>query len=123
MGSSIHVIFHIVIKVLLNAFQVPSKVDVIIIGGGVGGLVTGSILARAGKKVLILEQHDQAGGGTHSFVERGYEFDPGVHYVGELEEGTFFRNMFDQVTEGQLEWNMLDTDYDRVSIGVGDEKR
>lgn len=109
---------------LIHIFpQVPSKVDVIIIGGGVGGLVTGSILARAGKKVLILEQHDQAGGGTHSFVEKGYEFDPGVHYVGELEEGTFFRNMFDQVTEGQLEWALLDTNYDRVSIGVGDEKR
>ena len=101
----------------------PQKVDVIIIGAGVGGLVTGSILARAGKKVLILEQHDQAGGGTHTFIEKGYEFDPGVLYIGELEEVTFFRNMFDQVTEGQLEWALLDKNYDRVSIGVGDEKR
>ena len=80
-------------------------------------------MARAGKKVLVLEQHDQAGGGTHTFTEKGYEFDPGVHYIGELEEGTFFRNMFDQITEGQLEWALLDENYDRVTIGVGEEKR
>ena len=36
--------------------------DVIIIGAGIGGLVCGCYLAKAGLKVLIVEQHNKAGG-------------------------------------------------------------
>jgi 2-polyprenyl-6-methoxyphenol hydroxylase-like FAD-dependent oxidoreductase len=39
--------------------QIPSNLDVIIIGSGTGGLSTGCLLAKSGKRVLILEQHDQ----------------------------------------------------------------
>lgn len=35
-----------------------------------------------GKRVLILEQHDIIGGCTHTFSEKGFEFDTGVHYLG-----------------------------------------
>ena len=44
-------------------------------GSGIGGLATGAILSKAGKRVLILEQHDQAGGCCHTFIDKGYEFD------------------------------------------------
>jgi hypothetical protein len=33
-------------------------------------------------QVLVLEQHDVAGGCTHAFEEKGFEFDVGLHYVG-----------------------------------------
>ncbi len=52
--------------------------DAIIIGSGVGGLTAGAILARAGRRVLVLEQHDIAGGCLHAFEEEGFEFEPGV---------------------------------------------
>ena len=42
--------------------------DVIVIGSGIGGLVTAALLAKAGKKVLVLEQHYVAGGFTHTFT-------------------------------------------------------
>ena len=42
-----------------------------------GGLAVASILSRAGKKVLVLEQHDQAGGCCHTFIDKGFEFDVG----------------------------------------------
>lgn len=61
-------------KVLKQGFrseQVPSDVDAIIIGSGIGGLTTGAMLSRAGRKVLVLEQHDRAGGSCHTFVEKG----------------------------------------------------
>lgn len=61
--------------------------DAIIIGSGVGGLSAAICLARAGQKVLVLEQHDVPGGWCHSFYLNGHRFTPGVHYVGLLEKG------------------------------------
>ena len=61
--------------------------DTIIIGSGVGGLAAAICLARAGQRVLVLEQHDVPGGWCHSFYLNGYRFTPGVHYVGLLDKG------------------------------------
>ena len=41
--------------------KVPEKLDAIVIGSGIGGLTTAAIMSGAGKKVLVLEQHDQVG--------------------------------------------------------------
>lgn len=88
----------------------PSKVDgeeydAIVIGSGVGGLTTASLMAQAGKKVLVLEQHYVAGGACHTFKSKGYEFATGIHYVGELGEmegkgarGLSFKHLVDSVT-------------------------
>jgi len=47
-------------------------------------LITAAFLAKTGKKVLVLEQHYIAGGTTHSFEDKGFEFDTGVHYIGDF---------------------------------------
>ena len=64
-----------------------TEYDSIIIGSGAGGLSSALCLARAGQKVLILEQHDVPGGWCHSFTLNGQRFSPGVHYVGLIGEG------------------------------------
>jgi len=63
------------------------KYDVVIIGAGIGGLVCGCYLSKAGLKVLIVEQHDKPGGYCTSFTRQGFNFDVGIHYLGGVKKG------------------------------------
>lgn len=55
--------------------------DVVVIGGGVGGLSAGSILAKQGRKVLVLEQSERIGGCCSTFEKEGFKFDVGASVV------------------------------------------
>jgi len=62
--------------------KVPRDLDSIIIGSGMSGLTCAAVLSRMGQRVLVLEQHYIAGGGTHMFQLRdGLMFDSGLHYL------------------------------------------
>ncbi|MCZ6782700.1 MAG: NAD(P)/FAD-dependent oxidoreductase [Proteobacteria bacterium] len=56
--------------------------DAIVVGAGIGGLTAASLLARAGRRVLVVERHDRTGGYAHSFRRSRYLFDSAVHMVG-----------------------------------------
>ena len=91
--------------------------DALIIGSGIGGLTTASLLSDLGWKVAVLEQHYTAGGNTHSYERAGYDWDVGVHYLGDLGTRTTTRRMFDWLSQGQLHWAPMDAHYDRFFIG------
>ncbi len=57
-----------------------ARYDAILIGSGVGGLVAGNLLARAGLKVLLVEQHYMVGGYCSTFRRGGYTFDAATHF-------------------------------------------
>lgn len=76
-------------------------VDCVVIGTGMGGLSCAAMLAREGKKVIVLEQHDVAGGCTHTFTEKGYEFDTGLHYIGSPDFGVAGRESMDGMNTTQ----------------------
>ncbi|MGY6529895.1 MAG: carotenoid isomerase [Cyanobacterium sp.] len=66
-----------------------SKYDVIVIGSGIGGLVTATQLAAKGIKVLVLERYLIPGGSAGYFEREGYRFDVGASMIfGFGTEGT-----------------------------------
>ena len=91
--------------------------DAVVIGSGMGGLTTAALLSELGWKVCVLEQHYTAGGFTHSYERGGYEWDVGVHYIGEVGAATRTRKMFDFLSDGNLKWAPMDAEYDRFYIG------
>jgi phytoene dehydrogenase-like protein len=44
-----------------------ARYDVVVIGAGLGGLTTGAILARAGRKILVIERSNSVGGAASSY--------------------------------------------------------
>jgi len=99
-------------------FQDSGDYDAIVIGSGIGGLAAAALLGtHGGKKVLVLERHTTAGGFTHTFSRERWEWDVGVHYIGQVHhEGAMLRRLFDEVTGGELEWEAMGEVYDTVVI-------
>lgn len=91
------------------------KFDAIIIGSGMGALTCASLLAQLyHKKVLIVERHFTVGGYTHMFSRNKiYEWDVGLHYVGEMYPGSRYRYLFDYITNGQVDWYGKTECYDK----------
>jgi hypothetical protein len=55
-------------------------------------------------------------------VRKKYEFDKGVHYVGDVSSQTLTKTLCDQITDGQLEWVTLDNAYTAIAVGYGEEE-
>jgi all-trans-retinol 13,14-reductase len=97
--------------------RVPKgRIDTIVIGSGSGGCAAANLLAQAGQRVLILEQHDRTGGCTHSFTKNGCEWDTGLHYTSinmgkkTCRPGALLNFM----TKGLQKWTPLQDPYDEV---------
>jgi len=74
-----------------------NEYDVIIVGSGIGGLTCGALLSKRGYKVLVLEQHYQAGGYCSSFKREGFVFNTGVEDVSGLWEKGPINYLFKEI--------------------------
>jgi len=92
--------------------------DVVVIGSGLGGLVSALILAMEGKKVCVLEKNNQYGGNLQTFVRDKTIFDTGVHYIGGLNQNENLFKYFsylDILSDLKLE-KLDDNGYDLISF-------
>lgn len=101
------------------------KYDVVIIGGGLGGLFCGAILSKEGMKVLLLERHHTVGGCLQSFHRNGRILDTGMHYVGSMREGQImhlylkYLDVYDSLRLRELD----ESGFERIYLLNGKEYR
>ena len=71
-----------------------ARYDAIVIGSGLGGLTAAALAARAGARVLVVEQHTRLGGAATVFPRRGLQVEAGLHELDGLDEGDIKRNVW-----------------------------
>lgn len=68
------------------------KFDIIIIGAGIGELVSAALACKYGKKVLIVDKNPFAGGYVSSMTQNGFVFDQGITFIsGVKNNGEFYK--------------------------------
>ena len=97
--------------------------DVVVVGSGMGGLVSAIIMAREGKSVCVLEKNNQYGGNLQTFVRERTIFDTGVHYLGGLEKGQNLYRYFEylDILDGLHLTRLNEDGFDLITFD-GDEK-
>jgi all-trans-retinol 13,14-reductase len=84
-----------------------------------GGMTAAAMLAKLGRRVLVLERHAIPGGFTQTFKRPGYRWDVGVHIVGEMTEHSYAGRMLKDLTNGQLQWEPVGPIYDEFNFPDG----
>ncbi|MDF7823394.1 NAD(P)/FAD-dependent oxidoreductase [Pontiellaceae bacterium B12227] len=69
------------------------KYDHIVVGAGISGLTTALLLARQGRRVLIVEKAPAIGGSMVRFPIAGIPFETGFHFTGGLQSGGLLSDM------------------------------
>ncbi|MBE0500941.1 MAG: NAD(P)/FAD-dependent oxidoreductase [Desulfuromonadales bacterium] len=97
--------------------------DSLIIGAGLSGLTSALLLARSGRRVLVLEQHAQPAPVARGFFRDGLYFDSGFHYAGGLGPKGAFRPLFRHLgLEQKLElYPFAAQGFDRLRIAATGE--
>src|SRR6185503_16756705 len=82
--------------------------DAAVIGAGIGGLICANLLARAGLRVLLVEQHFMAGGYCSTFRRAGFTFDAATHFYPLLGNSSSITGSLLHRLGSQTRWVKMD---------------
>jgi all-trans-retinol 13,14-reductase len=71
-----------------------AEFDAVIIGGGLGGLLSANILSKEGLSVCLVEKNQKPGGALQTFGRKGCIFNTGLNYTESLDEGQILNQYF-----------------------------
>ncbi len=80
--------------------NVPDRVDVVVIGAGMGGLTAATLLAKAGLSVCVLEMDARPGGYLAGFRRKDFVFDTAIHWLNLCGPGGIVRRILDFIGPG-----------------------
>jgi all-trans-retinol 13,14-reductase len=108
--------------------NLKSNYDVVVVGGGMGGLTCGALLAKEGLDILVIERLPRPGGYCSSLRDEGFSFDPAVGILEGCDKGgVVYQTLTELNVEGELELIKLDpanrvvgTDFD-ISVAAREE--
>jgi len=85
--------------------------DVVVVGGGIGGLTVGALLSARGVSTCVLERQSQVGGCIGRVELAGYDFEPGMGLYPAWAQGEIFDQIFSELTVPPPEASRLQEDY------------
>ncbi len=85
--------------------------EVIVVGGGIGGLTTAALLSARGVNVCLIERGDNVGGCASVFEKFGYEFELGFGVYSGWTEGEIYQKIFDELKTEQPKTILLNPAY------------
>lgn len=100
--------------------------EIVVVGGGIGGLTTAALLAARGFKVCLLERESRPGGCVASFEKFGYSFESGLGLYALWQPGEIHDRIFAELPVGPPEVKKLEPQYlvrlpDRSEINITSE--
>jgi len=88
-----------------------SAYDVVVVGGGIGGLTVAALLSARGLNTCLLERQSQVGGCIARVEFSGYEFEPGMGLYTSFGAGEIYDTLFSQLPVAPPEASLLASPY------------
>ena len=100
--------------------------EVVVVGGGIGGLTTAALLAARGVSVCLLERNSGVGGCVANFEHLGYAFEPTAGLYSGWEPNGIHQRIFSELKVGPPKVDRLSPAYavrlpDGMEISVSDD--
>jgi len=85
--------------------------DVVVVGGGIGGLTTAALLSARGVNTCLLERQSHAGGCIANIEFSGFDFEPGMGLYTSWGAGEIYDQIFAELPATRPQAMLIDSDY------------